>query len=52
MIFMRDSLLQFDLMRRQEDYKRVTEGHEHKEREELRLETLKTRIDTVTEVLH
>ena len=30
----------------------VTEGHEHKQREELILETLKTGIDTVIEVLH
>ena len=29
-----------------------TEGHEHKESEELKLETLKTRIDAVTDVFH
>ena len=37
MIFIRDSLLQFDLLTRQEDYERITEGHEHKEMEDLRV---------------
>ena len=40
MIFIRDSvaLLRFDLMTRQENYKRITEEHEHKDRKSPRLE--------------
>jgi len=49
LIFIRDTLLQFELMTIEADYARLTDGNEHKTREELRLNVLKTRVDSATE---
>ena len=50
LIFIRDTLLQFELITIEADYARLTDGNKHKTREELRLNVLKTRVDSATEV--
>ena len=44
-IFLRDSLQQFEVMTIQEDFIRVKSGGDHLEREKLRITTLRDRID-------
>ena len=50
LIFIRDSLLQFELMTIEADYLRIPDGIDHRAREELRLDVLDKRINLVTDV--
>ena len=51
LIFLRDSLLQFELMTIEGDYSRILLGNIHLEREVLRLQTLSSRMKLCTYVL-
>ena len=51
LIFIRDSLLQFEMMTIEADYLCILDGIDHKAREELRLDVLYKRINFVTDVL-
>ena len=51
LIFLRDSLLQFELMTIEGDYSRISLGKIHLEREVLRLQTLSSRIKLFTNEL-
>ena len=50
LIFIRDTSLQFELMTIEAVYACLTDGNEDKTREGLRLNVLKTRVDSATEV--
>ena len=52
LIFLRDSLFQFEVMNIAGDYLRVTEGGDHLEREKLRLTILLHRITYAREQIH
>ena len=46
LVFLRDSMRQFQLMNIPGDYERITEGDNYKDREQLRLGTLLARIES------
>ena len=50
LVFLRDTSLQFELMTIEADNVLLIEGNKHKEREELRLGVLKTRIDSAKQL--